>query len=104
MIPRRQRLTRARFPAGRLPGRGVSPSLSISFGPAKAGGLSVVVGKAAVKRAAARHLLKRRLLSVLRPWYAADRSLIVYAKKEAATLPFSALKEELTSLLARSLR
>jgi len=64
----------------------------------------VVVGKAAVKSAAARHLLKRRLLSVLRPWYSEHRSIIVYAKKEAVTLSFKVLKEELTSLLTRSLR
>lgn len=66
--------------------------------------MAVVVAKAVARRSVDRHLLKRRALAVMRPFYTEGRYVVVYAKKGAPTLSFKALKEELTSLLSRSLR
>jgi ribonuclease P protein component len=66
--------------------------------------MAVVVAKAVAKRSVDRHLLKRRILSVLRPYFSEGRYVVVYAKKGALTLSFKALKEELAGLLSRSLR
>lgn len=64
----------------------------------------MVISKAVAKRAVDRHLIKRRVLSVARPWCATNRFIVLYAKKAALTLPFPALKEEIHSLLSQALR
>lgn len=60
-----------------------------------------MVSKAIARQSPARHLIKRRTLSVLRPFCRTNQYLVVYAKAGAATLTFRALSEELTSLLSR---
>lgn len=44
------------------------------------------------------------MLAVMKPWCEKDRAVVVYAKAGADTLPFLELQEELTDLLARTLK
>jgi len=104
MIPRKRRLSRARFEGIRSGNRASSPSFSVVFGVPGEGGCAVVVAKAVAKRAVARHLLKRRVFAILKPWSHGDQPFIVYVKKPATTLPFRVLQEELAGLLSRTLR
>lgn len=61
-----------------------------------------MVSKKVSKLSVGRHLLKRRVLSVLRPWCLPARALVVYARPGSQTLTFPILKEELEGLLARA--
>ena len=63
----------------------------------------MVVAKKVARLSVSRHLLKRRVLSIIRPWCAPDRALVLYARPGSQMLPFPALKEELTDLMARAL-
>lgn len=61
-----------------------------------------MVSKKVSKLSVGRHLLKRRVLSVLKPWCLPTRALIVYARPGSQTLPFPVLKQELEELLTRT--
>lgn len=104
MLPRRLRIPRAAFPDGRQGNRASSSSFSLVSTPSPRGGAAAVVSKAVAKRSVDRHLLKRRILAILRPFVRGDRHVVIYAKKQALTLPFSALKDELAGLLTKALR
>ena len=62
----------------------------------------MVVSKKVAKRSVDRHRIKRRLLALLRPYASPSRSLVIYAKKGADTVPFKELSKELTTLLTRT--
>jgi ribonuclease P protein component len=66
--------------------------------------MAAVVAKAVARRSVDRHTLKRRILSVMRPFYSEERYVVVYAKNPAPLLTSKELQEELASLLTRSLR
>lgn len=104
MLPRNMRLSRAHFAPSGPEKRLASPHFSVSIrntsGP---GGCAVVVSKKVARFAVSRHLLKRRVLVVVRPWCKRSVALVVYARPGAPTLPFGVLQEELSSLLARAL-
>ena len=67
------------------------------------GGCATVISKKIARLSVSRHLLKRRMLSVMKDYCAKDMALIVYARPGAATLPYQELKIELTELLSRAL-
>jgi RNase P protein component len=48
--------------------------------------------------------LKRRILAAALPFGSADRAIVIYARPNAASLPYSELKSELTELLARVIK
>ena len=101
MLPRRKRLSRASFPThGGL--KAASPAFSLSFGPSTKGGCAAVVSKAVARRSADRHLLKRRMLSVMEAWHAPGRYLVAYARGPAAKLSFRQISSELTELLVKT--
>ncbi|MES2931511.1 MAG: ribonuclease P protein component [Patescibacteria group bacterium] len=103
MIPRKLRLTRAHFAPSGPEKRLVSSHFSLSIREKQDhGGCAVVVSKKVSKLSVGRHLLKRRVLSVLKPWCLPSRALIVYARPGSQTLPFPVLKEELEELLTRA--
>ncbi len=103
MIPRKLRLSRAHFAPTGPEKRLVSSHFSLSIRENQAeGGCAVVVSKKVSKLSVGRHLLKRRVLSVLAPWCLSTRILIVYARPGSQTLPYPALQSELTELLARA--
>ncbi len=104
MLPRRLRLSRASFPGRSAGVRVSSASFSLSTGPSSSGGCAAVVGKNIARRSVARHLLKRRMLSLMRPFCRADRFLVVYARGPAAALPFREIAAELGALLRRAVR
>ena len=100
MLPRKLRLSREDFGEARGLKRAASPHFSVSYGPARgSGGAAVVVSKKVAKLAVARHLLKRRILSVARPYVATGRTLVIHVRPAAAALSFPELKSELNSLL-----
>ena len=100
MLPRSLRLTRRGFEENRGLRRAHSPHFFISYGPAASdGGSAVIVPKKAVKGAVARHLLKRRVRAIMKPYSAPERVIIVQAKSGAAELSFSQVQEELSPLL-----
>jgi len=103
MIPRSLRLTRQGFELARGLRRTASPHFAISYSlPGEKipeNGSAVIVAKKIVKGAVTRHLLKRRIRAILRPWSAEDRILIVSARKDADTLSFSEMNSELSSTL-----
>lgn len=97
------RLSRAHFAPSGPEKRLASTHFSLSVREAQEnGGCAVVVAKKVAKLSVSRHLLKRRVLSVVRPWCLATRALIVYARPGANTLPYPALEAELTELLSRA--
>jgi len=100
MLPRELRLSREGFEQARGLKRAASQHFSLSYGPMEKGGTAVVISKKAAKLAVTRHLLKRRILSVVRPYARTDRALIVHVRPGASTLPFSELKDELVSLIS----
>ncbi|HEX5774838.1 MAG TPA: ribonuclease P protein component [Candidatus Paceibacterota bacterium] len=104
MIPRRLRLSRAQF-AHRTNGkRAESAHFSVTYRAAPGqGGCSSVISKKVAKRAVDRHLLKRRMNTVLLPWCSPTRSIVVYARAGSLALTFRALNEELTGLLRRTI-
>lgn len=104
MVPRRLRLSRASFPGRAQGARASSEAFSLVSGPSHEGGCAAVVGKAVARRSVDRHLLKRRMLAVMRPFCAPGRYLVVYARGPAAALPYRALAAELSGLLRRSVR
>jgi len=105
MLPRREHLTRRTFPV--VPGaRASSTHFSIMASPAAPGhgGCAVVVSKKVARLSVSRHLLKRRMLSVMRPWCSPDQALVAYARTGSSSLPFSELAKELSTLLTRTFR
>ena len=76
---------------------------SLSYGPSIQGGAAAIVSKAVAKRSVDRHLLKRRMLSVLRPHVRETMSLIAYARKDALTLSFKEVERELSELVSRTI-
>lgn len=99
MLPKSLRLSRHDFPDTRGLKRVTSPHFSISYGDAPKGGSAVVISKKVARLAVSRHLLKRRVLAVLRPYASDGRALIVHARADAGTIPFPELREELLSLV-----
>jgi ribonuclease P protein component len=78
-----------------------TPHFRISYKlEAERGGSAVIVPKKVVMGAVGRHLLKRRIREVLRPWSARDRILIVSARSGAETLPYQELQSELSGALS----
>lgn len=97
------RLSRAHF-APHGPEKRVSSahfSLSLRAAAPKTGGCAAVVSKKVARHAVARHLIKRRIFAVIRPFCQDDHALVVFARSGAATLPFSVVQEEILSLLAQ---
>lgn len=104
MLPRTKRLRRRSFPSGRPGFRASSPHFSLVTGPSLQGGVAVVVSKKVARRSVDRHLVKRRIISLLSPWVDSKRYLVIYAREGSVTLPYRTLAEELTSLLQSSLK
>ena len=105
MIPRSMRLSRAHFAPLGPETRAASPHFSLSVREApQNGGCATVISKKVAKLSVSRHLLKRRMLSVMKPYCTKDRAVIVYARPGAAALPYPALAAELSELLARTLK
>jgi len=71
----------------------------VSYGDSPKGGASVVISKKVARLAVSRHLLKRRILAVLRPYASGKTVLVVHVRPGAASMPFPELKDELNSLL-----
>ena len=98
------RLSRAHFAPTGPETRAASPHFSLSLRKTEGqGGCATVISKKIAKLSVSRHLLKRRMLSVMKECCAKDTALIVYARPGAAALPYQELKVELTELLSRAL-
>lgn len=82
--------------------RATSAHFSVSVSDAAPGGCAVVVPKKAARLSVSRHLLKRRILAILRPWHDPRLRIVVYARPGSESLPFPALRTELESVLARA--
>lgn len=84
--------------------RASSAHFSIMTTPAAPGhgGCAVVISKKVARLSVSRHLLKRRMLAVLRPWCGPERALVAYARPGSATLPFKELSTELSALVERA--
>jgi RNase P protein component len=78
-----------------------SPSFTLVWGPSHEGGIAAVVGKGVARRSVDRHLLKRRMITLMAPKADHTRFLIAYARGNAATLPQKAFIAEFSSLLGR---
>lgn len=103
MLSRSTRLPRAGFEQMAGLRRAASPHFSISYAEtAPLSGGAVIVSKKVAKRSVERHLLKRRVKAVMKPWLTRGRVLIIHARGGASTLPFSELEAELTALLRQS--
>ena len=100
MLPKRLRLSREAFSSSHTGKKTSSAHFSITYIKSVAtGGMAVVVSKKIAPHSVDRHLLKRRILSIMRPFHTLHTSLIVYAKAKSNTLPYSTLKSELGDLL-----
>jgi len=103
MIRRSHRLLRSAFPKNKEGLRLFSSSFTLVTGPSLKGGCAVVVSKAVSKKAVARNRIRRRVQSVLRSFFRANKYVVVYVKKEATDLTFLQLKEELSGALTKVL-
>lgn len=104
MLPRNLRLSRAHFASTGPEKRAASPHFSVSVRESEGnGGCAVIISKKVAKLSVTRHRLKRRALAVLRPWCSPSRAVVVYARPGSALLPYEAVAEELSLLLARVL-
>ena len=106
MLPKKQnrlvRLTRQTFPDTRSLKRASSEHFSLSYGDFDTharGGVAVVMAKKVARLAVTRHLLKRRILSLLGPYAREDRVIVIHTRPGAANVSFPELKSELISLL-----
>ena len=97
------RLSRAHFAPTGPEKRVASPHFSLSVREAEKGGCAVVIGKKVAKLSVSRHLLRRRVLSLLPPWYSPTRVVIVFARPGSKELDYPTLSEEINALLARAL-
>ncbi len=105
MIPRKMRLSRAHFAPQGPETRAASTHFSLSTWEApQRGGLAAVISKKVARLSVSRHLLKRRILAAALPFGSTDRAVVIYARPNAASLPYSELKSELTELLARVIK
>lgn len=111
-MPRRLRIGRRAFPTAERGRRAHSPHFSVvvtvlsptELKHGSTGGCAAVISKKTARRSVDRHLLKRRMLSVMRPWCTPQVSVIAYARAGAASLPFRTLTEELSLLLSHAVR
>lgn len=104
MIPHEMRLSRAHFAPLGPETRAASTHFSISLRNADGtGGCATVISKKVAKLSVSRHLLKRRMLSVMKDYCTKNMALIVYARPGAAALPYPELKTELSELLSRAI-
>ena len=99
MLPRSLRLSRDEFPDTRGLKRASSPHFSVSYGESSKGGVAVIISKKVARLAVSRHLLKRRVLAVLRSFAHKNLILVVHTRPGAAAVPFPVLRDELNSLL-----
>ncbi len=60
----------------------------------------MVISKKVAKRSVDRHLLKRRVMEILRPWCSPTHSIIVFARSGSPTLTFRELSAEIAELMA----
>ncbi len=101
MSNRRIHLSRSDFTAvssDRSAKRVNTTHFSVTTSPAGVG-CAVVVSKKVAKSSVQRHLLKRRVREAVAPFCDASSALIVYARAGAASLPYSEIVAELSSLL-----
>jgi ribonuclease P protein component len=104
MPPKRLRLSREEFAAAATGRRATSAHFSVTVRKTKqTGGIAAVISKKVAKKSVDRHLLKRRILEILRPHTSPDHALIIYARAGAPALPFQALKQELSELVTRAI-
>lgn len=104
MLPRRHRLPRRAFTSLRHAKRAETAHFSVLLLPSGAeGGCAAIVSKKVARLSVKRHLLKRRILSVMRPWCLTHLGIVVHARVGSDKLAFSEVKEELTTLLGRLL-
>ena len=102
MLPRIKRLTRADFSAVTQGKRAVTGHFSISYRISKTPKLAIVISKKIAKKAAERHLLKRRISSVLEK-SSFLHSAVVYARAGSPLLSFSELEAEIKELLRNTI-
>jgi len=97
------RLSRAHFAPHGPETRVASPHFSLSIRTATGqGGCAAVISKKVAKLSVTRHLMKRRILAVMRPWCSPNQALVVYARPGSSALNFDTLSEELSELLTRA--
>ncbi|MEK7201602.1 MAG: ribonuclease P protein component [Patescibacteria group bacterium] len=102
MLPRRMRLQRGKATHTGKEMRAVSPHFSVSIRLGQSGA-GAVISKKTEKTSVGRHRLKRRILAVLRPWCASDKTIVVYARSGSPSLPYAVLNTELSELLTKLL-
>ena len=61
-----------------------------------------MVSKKVAKLSVDRHLLKRRIKAILKPWCTSGRMILIHARTGAAEQPYAALEAELLELLRQS--
>lgn len=102
MLPQAKRLTRDDFTQVTKGKRAITGHFSLSYKQSPFSKGAVVVSKKVAKKATERHLLKRRVLSVLSKDMPPKTAVIVYARAGSATIPFSTIKTEITELLTKA--
>lgn len=99
MLPKRQRFTQKGFPGAKPFFRTSLPWGSVSLYKNEGFKAAVVVSKKITKSAPERNRIRRRIYAVLRNFSDKNVSLVVYAKKEAGTVPVGTMLEDLTKVL-----
>ena len=99
MIPRRLRLSREDIGHFKAQKRVSSPHFVVSVGPGT--GAVVIISKKVAKLSVVRHLLKRRVLSLVLP-YLNKQALLITLRPGAAALSKAAFAAELTELLQKT--
>ena len=106
MLPQGRRITRQLFPTDLRQGQvfhSIHLSLRVLQGAPTNARISVVVSKKTAKLAVDRHLIKRRVYESVRAFEKTAKlsagSYVFFAKKDAHTISFKELREEVGTLL-----
>lgn len=100
MLPKRERLSRKEFTELLACGRRIRGStVSLLYRPAPRRKCGVVVSKKTARQAPARRLLRRRVYHILRDVCPPSFELVVFTTPQAASLPYTALHQEIKELL-----
>ncbi len=99
MLPKAKRLSRAAFATAGRGHRAASEHFSVTVMPSIEGRAAAVVSKKVARTSVARHQLKRRILTAIRPHIRSGRSFVIYARAGGPSLPYQKIADELNRLL-----
>ncbi len=101
VFSRRERLSRAMFPAALSAGLRLSSPHFTFVVSKEAKGYAVVVSKKVVRLSVTRHRIKRRVLAALRTLPSLPPALIIFPKSSASSVSYQDMRMEIADILSK---